>query len=211
MEGVKKYYKKFGPRSVEQYGVEGLFMINPLEVSLYYNHYDVAEFLLKKGANVNIIVPSINNYLFAAMIVNEKKDALRLLLKYGLDVNAKSINGATVLWYAARSGDIDILKWIVNRAKDINQLNDDKENALTGAVYSGNMDCVRLLMEKGININNIDNNGDTALFYSVYLKYIEISEYLIEHGADINIVDNEGYDAKWFADELGLQIKGLTY
>ena len=64
---------------------------------------------------------------------------------------------------------------------------------------------------KGININNIDNNGDTALFYSVYLKYIEISEYLIEHGADINIVDNEGYDVKWFADELGLQIKGLTY
>ena len=211
LEGVKKYYKKFGPRSVEQYGVEGLFMINPLEVSLYYNHYDVAEFLLKKGANVNIIVPSINNYLFTAMIVNEKKDALRLLLKYGLDVNAKSINGETVLWYAARSGDIDILNWIVNKVKNINQLNDDKENALTGAVYSGNMDCVRLLMEKGININNIDNNGDTALFYSVYLKYIEISEYLIEHGADINIVDNEGYDAKWFADELGLQIKGLTY
>ena len=211
LEGVKKYYKKFGPRSVEQYGVEGLFMINPLEVSLYYNHYDVAEFLLKKGANVNIIVPSINNYLFAAMIVNEKKDALKLLLKYGLDVNAKSVKGETVLWYAARSGDIDILKWIVNKVKNINQLNDDKENALTGAVYSGNMDCVRLLMEKGININNIDNNGDTALFYSVYLKYIEISEYLIEHGADINIVDNEGYDAKWFADELGLQIKGLTY
>ena len=76
LAGVKRYYKKFGPRSVEQYGVEGLYMINPLEVSLYYNHYDVAEFLLKKGANVNIIVPSINNYLFAAMIVNEKKDAL---------------------------------------------------------------------------------------------------------------------------------------
>ena len=40
---------------------------------------------------------------------------------------------------------------------------------------------------------------------------IDICEYLIEHGADINIVDNEGHNAKWFADELGLQIKGLTY
>ena len=40
LAGVKRYYKKFGPRSVEQYGVEGLFMINPLEAVLHYSYYD---------------------------------------------------------------------------------------------------------------------------------------------------------------------------
>ena len=211
LAGVKKYYKKFGPKSVQEYGIEGLYKFNPLELALYYDQYEVAEFLLKKKAAVNVIVPSINDYLFVAMIVNEKKEALKLLLKYGLDVDAKSITGITALWYAARTGNVDILNLIANNVADINQLNDDKDNALTGAVSSGNIDCVQLLMEKGIDINNINNLGNTALFYSVYLEYIEISEYLIEHGADISTIDNEGHNAKWFADELGLQIKGLTY
>jgi len=83
---------------------------------------------------------------------------------------------------------------------------------LLGLMPRGELDRVNTkVLDQYYKPTAIDNNGDTALFYSVYLKYIEISEYLIEHGADINIVDNEGYDAKWFADELGLQIKGLTY
>jgi ankyrin repeat protein len=211
LEGVKKYYKKFGPRSVEQYGVEGLYMINPLEAALYYNHYDIAEFLLKKGANPDAISPTMHTPIIFNCIVNNNIKGLELLIKYNADVSVfNDSDGCSTLWYAAATG-VEILDIIYKRTKDINVKNKDKATALFGAVIMGRFDCAKFLIDHGIDVNAINSIGCSALMYAVNIGRIDICEYLIEHGADISIVDNEGYDAKWIADELGLQIKGLTY
>lgn len=211
LEGVKKYYKKFGPRSVEQYGVEGLFMINPLEGALYYNHYDIAEFLLKKGADPDAISPTMHTPIIFNCIVNNNIKGLELLIKYNADVSVfNDSDGCSTLWYAAATG-VEILNIIYKRTKDINVKNEDKATALFGAVIMGRFDCVKFLIDHEIDVNAINSIGCSALMYAVNIGRIDICEYLIEHGADINIVDNEGYNAKWIADELGLQIKGLTY
>ncbi|QNL97979.1 ankyrin repeat domain-containing protein [Treponema sp. Marseille-Q4132] len=211
LEGVKKYYKKFGPRSVEQYGVEGLFMINPLEGSLYYNHYDIAEFLLKKGANPDAISPTMHTPIIFNCIVNNNIKGLELLIKYNADVSVfNDSDGCSTLWYAAATG-VEILDIIYKRTKDINVKNKDKATALFGAVIMGRFDYVKFLIDHEIDVNAINSIGCSALMYAVNIGRIDICEYLIEHEADISIVDNEGYDAKWIADELGLQIKGLTY
>ena len=212
LEGVKKYYKKFGPRSVEQYGVEGLFMINPLEAVLHYSYYDIAEFLLKKGANPNAVSPTMHTPIIFNCIANNNIKGLELLIKYNVNVAVfTDSDGYSTLWYAAATG-VETLDVIYKKTKDINVKNiKDNATALFGAVIMGHFDCVKFLVEHEIEVNDIDSIGCSALIYAVNTGRIDICEYLIEHGADINIVDNEGYNAKWIADELGLQIKGLTY
>ncbi|MGI5172699.1 ankyrin repeat domain-containing protein [Treponema sp. OMZ 840] len=211
LEGVKRYYKRFGPRSVEQYGLEGLFMINPLEGALYYNHYDIAEFLLKKGANPDAISPTIHMPIIFNCIVNNNIKGLELLIKYNVDVSVfTNSNGYSTLSYAAATG-VEVLDVIYKKTKNINIKNEDNATALFSAVIMGHFDCVKFLVNHKIDVNAINSIGCSALMYAVNSGRIDICEYLIEHGADISIVDNEGYTAKWIADELGLQIKGLTY
>ncbi|MGI5172058.1 ankyrin repeat domain-containing protein [Treponema sp. OMZ 840] len=212
LEGVKRYYKRFGPRSVEQYGLEGLFMINPLESSIILHKDDITEFLLQKGANPNALSPYSGDSILFTAIIEENINAIKLLLKYNINLEVFTNKGkATPLSCAAMSGNVEVLDMIYKKTKDINIRNEDNSTALFGAIIMGHFDCVKFLVNRKIDVNAIDSIGCSALMYAVNNGRIDICEYLIEHGADISIVDNEGYTAKWIADELKLQIKGLTY
>ncbi len=153
------------------------------------NHKDIAELLLRYGADVNAQSAKQNNGPTALMLASDRghKDIVELLLKYGARVNIQDNYGSTALMCAAFQGHRDIVKLLSNHGVHINaQSRGGSRTALIVATSKGHKDVVALLLNAEADVNVQDNNGNTALWYAARHGYKDIVTMLINAGADIN-------------------------
>lgn len=97
------------------------------EVPVYYApNKEVCQFLLDKGADVNIQGGDLGDALRAAIVVN-RKEVVRLLLHSGANVNAqggydKSALGVAIDLRSSR-GNLEIVELLLDRGADVNDPN----------------------------------------------------------------------------------------
>jgi len=106
----------------------------------------------------------------------------------------------TTIFEAAKQGDVEAAKWLIENGADINAKNNNDYTALINAAINGYTAIVELLIENGADINAKNNNGNTALTLAAYNGHTDIVKYLIENGADINAKNNYGFTALTLAD-----------
>ena len=94
---------------------------------------------------------------------------------------------------AAKNGDINKVRVLLDLGEDPNITNDYGLTSLIWASMRGYIDIVRLLLDNGADPNI--TNGNTALMKSSYNGHIDIVESLLRHGADPNITNNVGETA----------------
>jgi ankyrin repeat protein len=83
-------------------------------------NYNLLEYLLKNGADPNLICPTERGNLSKAVIRNSSK-CVKLLLKYGADVNYKyNENGFTALYTAVLLRDYEMVKECLAAGADKN-------------------------------------------------------------------------------------------
>lgn len=74
------------------------------------------------------------------------------LLSNGADIEAKGVNGETLLILAAQDNDLAMVKLLLDKGADVNAKDQQGETALTNAAssatWSGNMEVARVLFEK---------------------------------------------------------------
>ncbi|MBI5205625.1 MAG: ankyrin repeat domain-containing protein [Nitrospirae bacterium] len=114
---------------------------------------------------------------------------------------------ATDLIDAARRGDINAVKELLNEGADVNTKDRADRTALNYAASGGYAEMAKALIEKGANVNTKDSNGDTALmkaaFKGQFKGHREIVKTLIANGADVNAKANNGWTALTAAAEKG--------
>jgi ankyrin repeat protein len=131
-------------------------------------------------------------------------EVVRALLDRGADIeardNLKGIplvasggGGATPLIEAAKTGDITIVKLLLERGANINAADANGGTALTEAVIHAERETVRLLLDKGASVKV--RTG--ALAYPVLAMAamrgdVEIARVLLEKGAEVNAADTNG-------------------
>jgi ankyrin repeat protein len=71
----------------------------PLVYAIYYENWDIAEFLIKAGVNVNL-TDNANRTALMWCAMRGKLSLLKELIKHGADINAIDIAGRTALQYA---------------------------------------------------------------------------------------------------------------
>jgi len=129
--------------------------------------YEYINFLLEKGADVNILDGKGKNALIYAIIYNvnilRKLDFVKLLFKYGSKLIPDK-NGRTPLIHTVRIASEDIhikvVKFLLDKGEDINKKDDDGYTAL---IYSlNNPPLIKLLLDRGADPFVI-NYGRTAL------------------------------------------------
>ena len=124
--------------------------------------------------------PNNRNALITAVYKN-KESAVGLLLRYGMNVNAKDDHGWTAGFYAVKFNRIDVLNLLIKEGLDVHKKNNENSSLLH---WARSAECVRRLSTLGVDPNGVDIHGKTPLHNAIYRKEIEVMKTLIEAGAN---------------------------
>lgn len=120
-------------------------------------------------------------------------EEVRMLVDKGVALEQSSnrigYRGWTLLMFAAKSGNLELCKWLVNeKGINVNTKSEFGETVLMSSALSGNIDlCKWFVDEKGMNVNEKDKHGLTALMYAAKEGYFNLCKWLVdEKGADVN-------------------------
>jgi len=106
-----------------------------------------------------------------------------ILIKLGVIFNAKSELAGKIFRTAAFQGNVEAVKYLLERGVDINATDRHKETALILATGSRCKEVVRLLLERGADVNAVNDCGNSALSFAKIWKDQAIIELLKTKGA----------------------------
>jgi ankyrin repeat protein len=153
----------------------------------------VYELLIAGGANLK---KSVNGDGANALLVSIANDPEMLLTNYfvakGLDLNSTDAAGNNAFSYAARSGNIELLKKLLQ--KGIKPMPNAMLMAAQGSRRgSTKLEVYQYLESLGLKPTITNQKGENVLHSIVRKpKQEEIIAYFLARGADINQVDEEG-------------------
>ncbi|NES23628.1 MAG: protein kinase, partial [Symploca sp. SIO3E6] len=133
----------------------------------------------------------LSNYVHAKIASGDID--LRNYLSKGGDVNSKSASGSTLLHWAAREAEKDVVALLIAKGVDVNARDNQGTTPLHNALISrsDNQDVAQLLIDQGADVNAKNNQGRTPLHWAIAYGR-EVAKLLIDRGADVNAKDNQG-------------------
>jgi cytohesin len=140
---------------------------NLLYWSCMYGYRDLAELLIKKGADVNSKAwpnaPSLEAVWNTPS--SRQLDILKLLLDNGADPNAKDRHDWSLLHYT--EGDVDLTRLLLDKGANPNAIENERGlMPLHLAADEGRKAMVELLLSRGADVNAKDYSGRTPLSYA---------------------------------------------
>jgi ankyrin repeat protein len=152
---------------------------------------EAMELLIDHGADINYQDPRRHQSALMWAISFGHLDAMRLLIDHGADVNASTIQlneeftpmeiegyegstisgvpmgGYTPLLFAARVGDLDSARLLVEHGANVNATSNSDGDPLIMAASQGYEDLAIYFLEQGADPNVTDRNGMSALHYAL--------------------------------------------
>lgn len=104
-------------------------------------------------------------------------------------------NKFTALHYAVENGNLEMVKFLIDKGSNIEARSKYGDTPLIRAAYMGHLDIVNFLISKGADLDAQSALGVTPLITSAGLDRLNIVKVLVEAGADIEFVSNRGYSA----------------
>jgi ankyrin repeat protein len=141
-----------------------------------YDHPDVLKALLSADAATNIKSEERERSINTGFTVSERS--------FG-NVEKVELGGYTALLFAARNGDVEQGKLLLDRGANVNDTASSGVSALALAAHSGNEPFALFLLEHGAD-PNAAAGGFTALHAAILRSQVALVKALIEKGADVN-------------------------
>jgi ankyrin repeat protein len=131
-------------------------------------HADAARLLIGAGADVN----ARSNYVAAA---NGRGFEGRTPVANRTDPKAEEFASGwlTPLTLAAREGDVEMARILVNAGADVNAAAGDGKTALALAIFNGNYEVASFLVDSKADVNKADAQRFTPLFWVVDRRNME--------------------------------------
>ena len=181
------------------YNTEGRKVFTPLQCALLgkqtKSHYEVVEFLLKKGASPNSECNSTYKGrvikftpAFHAVLAGNI-GMLKLLTTYGADLIFKNYIDMDegLLYHAIQEKQFEIVEFLLKNGISAKYVN--KKNGLTPlhhAVEKGDPKIAKLFLTNGADVNATTFNDEAPIHSAVLGLNLKMVKLLIEHGANIN-------------------------
>jgi ankyrin repeat protein len=130
--------------------------------------------------------------------------AARILIEHGARVNAQALDGSTPLMWAARKGELEIVRLLLSKGANANVVDRLGRSALSYAAEArGDGDTVRALASGGAPLDAQDEGGETPLIKACRRKRSGVALALLDLGAKVNIQDHRGQTALMAAASFG--------
>jgi ankyrin repeat protein len=182
----------------------------PLQEAVRTRNMDITRILLEKGFSANTRMPYGNNPLLHSVAhsydtPSDERDnnleILKLLIKFGADVNAKGHFGEAALHMAAETGNLKGAEILLENGANVDIKDDGKYTPLFSAVHNNRLKMVDYLISKGANANSESKLKTNCLFNVFYnrnytYRYeperLEIVKLLIENRINVDQRDENG-------------------
>lgn len=129
-----------------------------------------------------------------------------LLTQKGNDVNAITHDGRTYLHWAAMGGQVDLMKYLVQRGIKTGMVDDHGYTELTFAATTGNQNpkVYDFLLANGSEITETNHDGANALLLLIpHLDDFKMVDYFKAKGLTLDSKDNDGNSAFYYAAKTG--------
>jgi ankyrin repeat protein len=200
----------------------GSYGVTPLvgAVKYDYDSPEIAELLLARGAEVDLVPPSPGLTALGAAAEEGEIELVRLFLRHGAKVDLEDVNHMTPLERATSSGHEEVVSELLARGSRIEKEAGavPESHPIFTAVDSCEVESLRLLLaaggdpnlapvaklgscppevaeilvEAGLDINRRDSKGETALLEAARHKSPETTRGLLALGADVNATGPQG-------------------
>lgn len=148
------------------------------------DQYDVAEYLIKKGADIKPFALDVGfSDVFGPAIDNGNIKMIKLILDNGYPLDISMID--SVVGRALGSKHFEVLKYFTDNAKKYNYKGFDYTSPLKDFSLSGKLEIIKFLIENGAKVDGYKGEGDPIRVASEY-GYTDVVDYLIKHGANVN-------------------------
>jgi ankyrin repeat protein len=169
---------------------------------------------------------------------NKRIDAIKMLLAYGADVNARVakgpsrygapsmvkaayVVGGTPFLLASTAADVEMMRLLLANGADYSITTTDGTTPLmlaaglthydaeSRAPEAKHLEAVKLLVSLGADVNAANSAGNTALHGGAFGGFNSVIEYLVSRGAQLNVKNKEGQTPLAMAE--GIEVGMMVY
>ncbi|KAL3829862.1 hypothetical protein ACJIZ3_018664 [Penstemon smallii] len=115
-------------------------------------------------------------------------------------VDVKDANKRGALHFAAREGQIEVCKYLIEELKiDVNIKDEDGETPLTHAARQGHTATAKYLLDNGADPSLTSELGTTALHHAAGIGDIELLKFLLTKSVNVDLQSDAGTPLIWAA------------
>ncbi len=167
-------------------------------VNAGHNNTDIYDLMVANGVDLKETNRAgANAILLMAPHSNDGK-VIEYFQKKGLDIKATDKKENNLLFYAAKGGNIDLIKKYIAKGFDYKKVNADGENIVLFASHGGRRSSNPLKVYQyfdslGLNMILTSNNSENALHnIALNTKDVNIVDFFIKKGVNIHQKNKEG-------------------
>jgi cytohesin len=119
-------------------------------------------------------------------VLSGSREAVETLVVRDARTSAKDLHGCTALHYAAKSGNMEIVRMLING--NVDPVSNTDSTPLHYAVVAGHKQVVEFLLDRGAAVNSTDKALYTPLHCAAMHDRVDVARLLIARGADVNAI-----------------------